>query len=48
MNEELSNCCGAPPLGETCDEIGICSACKEGAGFEPVEKEENGNARKRN
>ena len=36
----ISNCCGAPPLGELdnvpdgCDPTGICSRCRDHAGFE--------------
>ena len=38
-----SNCCGALPIGETCDNLGCCSACKEHAVFK--EEEDNERAR---
>ena len=28
-----SNCCGALPIGETYDNLGFCSECKEHAEF---------------
>ena len=36
MNK-VSNCCGALPVGETHDDLGFCSKCKEGAVFESEE-----------
>ena len=36
MNQ-ISNCCGALPLGETNDDIGFCSNCREHAMFEDEE-----------
>ena len=33
----VSNCCGAPPLTETHDDLGMCSECKEHAVFEEEE-----------
>ena len=38
---KISNCCYAPPLGETCDDLGYCSECHEGAVFNYEEKENN-------
>jgi len=38
MNK-VSNCCGALPVGETHDDLGFCSECKEGAIFENEEVE---------
>ena len=35
----VSNCCGALPLGETHDDMGFCSECREHAGFEGEENE---------
>jgi hypothetical protein len=32
--QKLSNCCGAPPQGETSKGAGRCSRCKDGAMFE--------------
>lgn len=29
----LSNCCTAPPVGETSGDLGFCSDCREGAAF---------------
>jgi len=42
-SDYVSNCCGAPFVDETEDEVdgmvsGICSACGEGAGAEEVEE----------
>ena len=34
-----SNCCGALPIGETHDNLGFCSECKDHAVF--TEGEEN-------
>ena len=36
---EISECCGALPIGETHDDIGFCSKCKEHSTFE-IEEEE--------
>ena len=36
MNK-VSNCCGALPVGETHDDLGFCSECKEHATFESEE-----------
>jgi hypothetical protein len=33
----LSDCCGAPALGEVCDGAGICSRCRDHATFDRVE-----------
>ena len=30
---EVSNCCGAIPLGETYENMGICSSCLENTDF---------------
>ena len=38
MNK-VSNCCGALPVGETHDDLGFCSECKEHAVFENEEVE---------
>ena len=35
--DELSNCCTAPPIGEVQDGIGMCSKCKEHASFSSIE-----------
>ena len=35
--EPLSQCCGAPPLGEIFNNFAICSDCKEQADFSPEE-----------
>ena len=37
---KVSNCCGALPLTETCDDLGMCSECKEHAVFEEEEEDE--------
>ena len=37
---KVSNCCYALPLGETCDDLGFCSQCKEHAVFEEEEEDE--------
>ena len=34
----VSNCCGALPMGETHDDLGFCSECKEHATFEKEEE----------
>ena len=36
---KYSNCCCAPPWGETCDDLGFCSECMEHAVFEGEENE---------
>ena len=36
---KVSNCCGAYPLGETHNDMGFCSKCKEHAVFEDEEQE---------
>ena len=36
---EISECCGALQIGETHDDIGFCSKCKEHSTFE-IEEEE--------
>ena len=36
----ISNCCYAPPFGETCDDLGFCSECMEHAVFEGEEEDE--------
>ena len=36
----VSNCCCAPPFGETCDDLGFCSECMEHAVFEGEEEDE--------
>tara|TARA_Y100000034_G_C6830943_1_gene375046 strand:- start:397 stop:540 length:144 start_codon:yes stop_codon:yes gene_type:complete len=38
--EIVSNCCGALPMGETYDNLGFCSACKEHAEFVSEEYED--------
>lgn len=38
-NSVLSNCCGAPALGEVINGEGMCSDCKEHAEFEENEEE---------
>ena len=35
---EISECCGALPIGETHDDIGFCSECHEHATFESEEE----------
>ena len=35
--DKLSNCCGALPVGETHDDFGFCSSCREHAIFESEE-----------
>ena len=35
---KYSNCCYAPPHGETYDDLGFCSECMEHAVFEGEEK----------
>ena len=35
---KISNCCGALPIGETCEDLGFCSECKEHAVFEEEEE----------
>lgn len=37
IDRRLSDCCGAPPVFDIIDGIGICSRCKEWAGFDNVE-----------
>ena len=37
MNK-VSNCCGAYPVGETHDDMGFCSECREHAVFEEEEE----------
>ena len=37
--EKLSNCCGALPIGETHDDMGFCSECREHAVFESEEEQ---------
>ena len=40
---EVSSCCGAIPLGETYDKMGMCSSCLENTDFYDDEEEvENG------
>ena len=34
----VSNCCGAPPLTETYENMGKCRKCKDGAIFEEEEE----------
>ena len=36
MNK-VSNCCGALPIGETYDDLGFCSNCRDHAVFESEE-----------
>ena len=36
---EISNCCGAIPLGETYDKMGMCSRCLENTDFYNEEEE---------
>ena len=36
MNK-VSNCCGALPIGETYDDLGFCSDCRDHAVFESEE-----------
>jgi len=36
----ISVCCGAPPLGEICDDCGICSQCRDHTTFEQEIEEE--------
>ena len=33
----VSNCCGALPMGETHDDLGFCSECKDHAEFKEEE-----------
>ena len=35
----VSNCCGAPPLTETHENMGKCRKCKDGAIFEEEEED---------
>ena len=37
---KVSNCCCAPPYGETHDDLGFCSECMEHAVFEGEEDED--------
>ena len=37
--DKVSNCCGALPIGETDDNLGFCSECREHAVFENEENE---------
>ena len=37
MNK-VSNCCGALPIGETYDDLGFCSECRDHAVFESEEE----------
>ena len=37
--DKVSNCCGALPTGETHDDLGFCSNCREHAVFEEEELE---------
>ena len=39
MNK-ISNCCGAYPIGETYEDLGFCSKCREHAVFENEEENE--------
>ena len=39
---KYSNCCCAPPWGETCDDLGFCSECMEHAVFENEGEENEG------
>tara|TARA_Y100000034_G_scaffold42189_1_gene51745 strand:+ start:198 stop:317 length:120 start_codon:yes stop_codon:yes gene_type:complete len=34
---KISNCCGALPIGETYEDLGLCSECKEHAVFKEEE-----------
>ena len=36
----LSKCCDAIPMLPTCDNMGMCSSCKENTDFYEEEKEE--------
>ena len=36
----ISNCCYAPPHGETYDDLGFCSECMEHAVFENAGEED--------
>ena len=38
--DKVSNCCGALPIGETHDDSGFCSECREHAVFEYEEDEQ--------
>ena len=42
MNK-VSNCCGAYPTGETHDDMGFCSECREHAVFESEEESDKEN-----
>ena len=37
-NDKVSNCCGALPIGETYDDLGFCSECRDHAVFESEEE----------
>jgi len=36
--DKVSNCCGALPIGETYDDLGFCSDCRDHAVFESEEE----------
>ena len=36
----VSNCCGALPMGETHDDLGFCSECKEHAEFKETPEDD--------
>ena len=37
---EVSNCCGALPIGETYESLGFCSECREHAVFEEMPEDD--------
>ena len=37
---EVSSCCGAIPLGETYDKMGMCSSCLENTDFNEEDQDE--------
>ena len=38
--EMVSNCCGALPIGETHDNLGFCSECREHAEFKETPEDD--------
>ena len=37
---EVSNCCGALPIGETYESLGFCSECRDHAVFEETPEDD--------
>ena len=37
---EVSNCCGALPIGETHESLGFCSECREHAEFKETPEDD--------